>query len=292
MRAVVQLNPTSFVAAVKSATTVSVRAMSSRQSTACSCCGHLFCTVVGKTQLRSISKRDFISIPKRPDSSESIDEIFRNNKKWVENSTAADPNYFTELAKVQNPKYLYIGCSDSRVPANSIMGLDSGEVFVHRNVGNLMPGNDLNALSVLEYAVGHVGVTDIIVCGHYDCGAFRAAASKQDLGMLENWTRLIRDVYRLHKDHLDNIMDSEERHRRLVELNVVEQCLNLYKTGVVQRKRMKTTKASDGVDVFPRIYGLVFNPADGYLRKLKVDFTARIGSLNHIYSLISRSDMK
>jgi carbonic anhydrase len=149
----------------------------------------------------------------------------------------------------------------------------------------LIPGNDLNALSVLEYAVAHLAVTDIIVCGHYDCGAIRAATSKQDLGILENWLRSIRDVYRLHKDQLDLMKDYEERHRRLVELNVVEQCLNLYKTGVVQRKRMTASKASNGVDVFPRIYGLVYNPGDGLLKRLHVDFEKRIGNLDHIYSL-------
>ena len=233
-------------------------------------------------------RRDFTSTTKAGDGESSIEEIFRKNKYWVEESIANNPNYFAELAKVQNPKYLYIGCSDSRVPANTVLGIGPGNVFVHRNVGNLMPVNDLNALSVLEYAVEHLGVSDIIVCGHYDCGAIRAATSKQDLGMLENWLRLIRDVYRLHKDHLDHISDYEERHRRLVELNVVEQCLNLYKTGVVQRKRIKNSKSSNGTDVFPRIYGLVFDPATGYLEKLKIDFKSRIGSLNHIYSLISR----
>ena len=113
-------------------------------------------------------------------------------------------------------------------------------MFVHRNVGNLFPGNDLNALSVLEYAVTHLGITDIIVAVHYDCGAIRAATSRQDLGLLENWLRQIRDVYRLHKDYLDLISNDEERHYSLVELNVIEQCLTLYKTGVVQRMRIKT----------------------------------------------------
>lgn len=169
-----------------------------------------------------------------------------------------------------------------------------GEVFVHRNIGNQVPGNDLNVLSVLEFAVGHLGVTDIIVTGHYACGAVKAATSRQDLGTLENWLRLIRDVYRLHKDYLDLIKDPEQLHRTLVELNVIEQCLNVYKTGVVQRKRAQTRKelleqgksrneVKDGV--FPRIHGLVFNPAEGVLRVLPVNFAQRVGSLDHIYGL-------
>lgn len=175
-------------------------------------------------------------------------------------------------------------------------------MFVHRNIGNQVPGNDLNALSVLEYAVGHLGVTDIIVTGHYECGAIRAATSRQDLGMLENWLRLIRDVYRLHKDYLDLINDDELRHRTLVELNVIEQCLNLYKTGIVQRKRIQTrtnlmlendsasedkkrTTKEIEQDVYPRIHGMVFNPADGILKKLPVNFERRVGSLDHVYGL-------
>ena len=114
----------------------------------------------------------------------------------------------------------------------------TGEVFVQRNVGNQVPCNDLNSLSVIEYAVDHIGVSDIIVTGHYDCGAIRAATSPQDLGMLENWLRAIRDVYRLHRTFLDSIEDPNEFHRKLVELNVIEQCINIYKTGVIQRKRM------------------------------------------------------
>jgi carbonic anhydrase len=165
---------------------------------------------------------------------------------------------------------------------------------VHRNIGNQVPGNDLNVLSVLEYAVGHLGVTDIIVTGHYQCGAVKAASSRQDLGTLENWLRLIRDVYRLHRDYLDLVKDPEQFHRTLVELNVVEQCINVYKTGVVQRKRIETRTALEKEgrsvkeieqEVFPRIHGLVFNPAEGILRRLPVDFEQRIGSLNHIYGL-------
>jgi carbonic anhydrase len=160
-----------------------------------------------------------------------------------------------------------------------------------------VPGNDLNVLSVLEYVVGHLGVTDIIVNGHYSCRAVKAATSRQDLGTLENWLRLIRDVYRLHKDYLDLIKDPEQLHRTLVELNVIEQCLNVYKTGVVQRKRAQTRKelqdagkskqeVQDGI--FPRIHGMVFNPEGGNLRILPINFDKRVGSLDHIYGLYEK----
>ena len=186
---------------------------------------------------------------------------------------------------------MYKRQSDSRVPANYILGLEPGDVFVHRNVGNLIAGNDLNALSVVEYAVNYVGITDIIVTGHYDCGGVRAATKRQDLGLLEHWLRLIRDVYRLHKDHLDHIANLEERHHRLVELNVIEQCLNLYKTGVVQRKRLETEAASGGAEIYPRIHAMVFNPGEGILKKLDVDFEQRVGSLEHIYGMYDQKDM-
>lgn len=166
---------------------------------------------------------------------------------------------------------------------------------MHRNVGNLIPGNDLNVLSVLEFAVGHLNVTDIIVTGHYDCGAVRASSVRQDLGTLENWLRLIRDVQRLHREQLDLIRDSEQKHRSLVELNVIEQCLNIFKVGVVQRKRLQVKQEliSAGMkdpqeiasNLFPRIHGMVFDPATGLLKSLPVDFEKRIGSLDSIYGL-------
>jgi len=213
----------------------------------------------------------------------TIDDLLVRNKSWVKSVKDTDPLFFQRLGQGQTPKFLYFGCSDSRVPANEILGLGPGEVFVHRNVGNLVPGNDLNSLAVLEYAVEHLQVTDIIVTGHYDCGAIKAATSRQDLGTLENWLRLIRDVYRLHRDSLDFIEDEKEFHKRLVELNVIEQCINVYKAGVVQRRRLKS-KQTDGTHS-PRIHGLVFDPSEGILRKLPVNFAARVGSLEHIYRL-------
>lgn len=223
-----------------------------------------------------------------------IRKLLENNREWAAKQLQNDPTFFEKLGQKQEPKFLYIGCSDSRVPSNQILGLGAGEVFVHRNIGNLVNGNDLNALSVLEYGVGHLNVTDIIITGHYDCGAIRAASKRQDLGTLENWLRQIRDVYRLHKDYLDLITDSEFRHRTLVELNVIEQCLNVYKTGIVQRKRIQTKNEliqqgknwkEHQDEIIPRIHGMVFDPSDGLLSKLHIDFKKRIGSLDHIYGL-------
>lgn len=265
----------------------------------CLCCGlpSAQCWRSKLTTVRSNSSRNHSSGGEYNNyDNKYLKKILENNINWVKQTKEKDPEFFSKLSKPQTPKYLYFGCSDSRVPANQVLGLGPGELFVQRNVGNLVPGNDLNALSVLEYAVRHLGVTDIIVTGHYDCGAIRAATKRQDLGLLENWLRQIRDVYRLHKDYLDLISDDEEMHRRLVELNVIEQCLNIYKIGCVQRKRLQTRdefilkqKEDPTVDVtdetYPRIHGMVFNPSDGYLKKLNVDFSKRVGSLDHIYGL-------
>lgn len=218
--------------------------------------------------------------------------LLEKNKQWTREMKAKDPAFFDKLGAGQAPKYLYFGCSDSRVPANEILGLDPGEVFVHRNLGNCVGGQDLNALSVLEYAVEHLDVKHIIVTGHYDCGAVKAAASKQDLGLMENWFRMIRDVYRLHQSQLDMEPDDEARHRKLVELNVVEQCLNLYKTGVVQRKRLKTYEDERVEYAYPRIHALVFDPNDGILKKLPIDFRRTVAQHSHIYDLYSLEKSK
>ena len=170
----------------------------------CTCIGCLLGQTVGSSK-RNMSS--FVSLASEgvEGVSEHVKNILENNKRWVNETNAQNPDFFKQLAKGQKPKYLYFGCSDSRVPANQIMGLGPGEVFVHRNIGNQVPGNDLNALSVLEYAVAHLGVTDIIVTGHYECGAVRAATTRQDLGTLEHWLRMIRDVYRLHRNDLEAI---------------------------------------------------------------------------------------
>jgi carbonic anhydrase len=213
----------------------------------------------------------------------SLSRLLAQNRRWVELTLAKDPTYFEKLGAGQSPHYLYIGCSDSRVPANEIMGLRPGEVFVHRNIANLVPSCDLNVHCVIQYAVEVLKVQHIIVTGHYDCGGIRAAMRKNDHGLIEHWLRNIRDVYRLHQDLLDSITDPEARHRKLVEVNVVEQCLNLYKTGIVQRRRLETWKAT-GV-AWPRIHALAFNPAEGVLHKLPVNFKEEIDKHKHIYDL-------
>eukprot|EP00301_Raphidiophrys_heterophryoidea_P019591 c4493_g1_i1.p1 GENE.c4493_g1_i1~~c4493_g1_i1.p1 ORF type:complete len:358 (-),score=81.31 c4493_g1_i1:271-1296(-) len=214
-----------------------------------------------------------------------IDMLLQNNKIWVQRMNEQDGEFFHRLGQGQAPKFLYFGCSDSRVPANQILGLSPGEVFVHRNVGNLCPANDLNSLTVLEYAVEYLDVRHIIVTGHYECGAINASLKAQDHGLIENWIRNIRDVYRLHHKKLDLIKDLEERKRRLVELNVIEQCLNLYKTGVVQRKRTRVFQEGKSPFVYPRIHGLVFDPKVGILRKLPIDFRSQVETYKHIYNL-------
>jgi carbonic anhydrase len=209
--------------------------------------------------------------------------LLHNNERWVASENEKDPLYFKKIGAPQRPKYFYIGCSDSRVPVNQILGVGPGEVFVHRNVGNQVIGSDLNVLSGLEYAVNALNVEHIIVTGHYDCGAVRAATKTQDLGLVEHWLRSLRDIYRNHYQTLDVIENEEERHRKFVEVAVVEQCLNLYKTGVVQKKRMENHK--NGKRALPRIHAMVFDPKVGILKKLPIDFKRSVGQFRHIYDL-------
>lgn len=172
--------------------------------------------------------------------------------------TSENPNYFKELGKPQKPKYFYVGCSDSRVDPLKLMGLKSGSVFIHRNVGNVVAPGDMNAHSALEFAVEHLKVPHIIVCGHYDCGAVRASLgdmsyTKPQLPpLVEYWTRNIRDVSRLHSNELSEIEDLEERNKKLVELNVIEQCLNILKVGIVQKRR-ETNRLQSHQYLLPRI---------------------------------------
>lgn len=210
--------------------------------------------------------------------------IMSNNRRWHAQQLEKDPEYFKQLSKPQTPKYP-IGCADSRVPANEIMGLAPGEVFVHRNVANLVVNNDFNVHSVLQYAVNVLKVRHILVTGHYDCGGIKASMARQDHGLLENWIRNIRDVYRLHQDELDAIVDDEQRARRLTEFNVLEQCINLYKTGIIQKRRLETFKDPDIEFTHPRIHGFVFDPRDGILHKLKLDFRGLVEKYSGVYDL-------
>ncbi|WP_160712587.1 carbonic anhydrase [Chitinophaga solisilvae] len=204
-------------------------------------------------------------------------QVFENNKRWVASKLSSDAEFFQKMADSQQPNYLYIGCSDSRVPANEIMGLDAGEVFVHRNIANLVPNTDLNVMAVINYAVQHLGVKHIIVCGHYNCGGVKAAMQPLDLGLLNPWLRNIRDVYRLHMDELNAIQDEHERYNRLVELNVQEQCINVIKTAVVQRQYLEKG--------FPTVHGWVYDLKNGFLKDLNIDFEGILHEIQKIYDL-------
>jgi carbonic anhydrase len=205
-----------------------------------------------------------------------IEKVFEDNKKWVANKLKIDENYFTDLTKGQAPELLYIGCSDSRVSAEELMGLGPGEVFVHRNIANMVISIDMNVMSVINYAVDNLKVKHIIVCGHYYCGGVKAAMEPADLGILNPWLRNIRDVYRHHKDELNNIKIEDERYKRLVELNVEEQVINVLKTAVVQR-----AYNDRGITV----HGWVFDISTGKLIDLKIDFDKILLEIEEIYRL-------
>lgn len=189
-------------------------------------------------------------------------KLLDNNKVWVKEKLAKDPEYFLRLSKLQAPDYLWIGCSDSRVPANEITGTQPGEVFVHRNIANMVVHTDMNMLSVLDYAVNVLGVKHVIVCGHYGCGGVLAAMGNQQFGLIDNWLRHIKDVYYLHRNELDAIADTEERGRRFVELNVMEQVMDLSKTSIIQNS-WKNHKR-------PSIHGWVYDLKTGIIKELNV----------------------
>jgi carbonic anhydrase len=206
----------------------------------------------------------------------SIDQIFENNKAWVKEKLTTDSHYFENLAKGQQPEFLYIGCSDSRVTAEDLMGVQPGEVFVHRNIANLVNNVDLNVMSVINYAIRHLEVNHVVVCGHYNCGGVKAAMSQQDMGILNPWLRNIRDVYRLHRVELDAIENADARYNRLVELNVQEQCVNLIKTAAVQEaNKLRGLK----------VHGWVFDIQTGKLIDLNIDFPKILEDIMAIYKL-------
>lgn len=204
------------------------------------------------------------------------DQIFKNNQKWVEENLKLDNDYFENLSKGQTPELLYIGCSDSRVTAEDIIGAKPGEAFIHRNIANMVPNTDLSAMSVINYAVVHLEVKHIVVCGHYYCGGVKAAMQSEDMGILNPWLRNIRDVYRLHKEELEQIKNEEDQYNRLVELNVQEQCVNVIKTSDVQNAYRKR-----GITV----HGWVFDIHSGKLIDLKIDFRKVLDGIMEIYRL-------
>src|SRR5689334_22200634 len=190
----------------------------------------------------------------------SYEKLLRENKAWASEKVKDDPEYFHRLASLQTPEFLWIGCSDSRVPANEITGTQPGEIFVHRNVANMVVHTDVNLLSVLDFAVNHLKVKHVIVCGHYGCGGIKAAMTNHDYKYVLNmWLRNIKDVYRLHRSEIDSIQDEEKRTDRLVELNVQEQVLHLAKTSIIQR----AWKNDERPDLHGWVYGLkdgIINP--------------------------------
>mgnify|MGYP000999056760 FL=1 len=204
-------------------------------------------------------------------------QIFENNQQWVKNRKAVDVHFFEKLAADQNPDYLYIGCSDSRVAAEEMMGVGPGKVFVHRNIANVVNTLDMSSTAVIQYAVEHLNVKHIVVCGHYDCGGVKAAMQAKDYGLLNPWLRTIRDVYRLHQQELDAIADADKRYRRFVEINVIEQCFNVTKMAVVQESYLQYRT--------PLVHGWVFDIHSGELIDLNVDFEDFIQKIQRIYDL-------
>ncbi|WP_320815571.1 carbonate dehydratase [Flavobacterium sp.] len=203
-------------------------------------------------------------------------KIIENNKKWVEDKLQISPEYFNNLAEGQQPPLLWIGCSDSRVPANEIIGAQPGEVFVHRNIANMVIHTDMNMLSVLDYAVNALKVKHVIVCGHYGCGGVKAAMGNDSIGIIDNWVRHIKDVYRFHHQELNAITDEKERFNKFVELNVKEQVFDLAKTSIVQNAWKSGQELS--------IHGWVYGLNSGYVTDLGVNFSCD-KDLDDVYKL-------
>jgi carbonic anhydrase len=206
-----------------------------------------------------------------------LTEIFQENARWVAAKLGQDPRYFEKLARGQKPEILYIGCSDSRVTAEELMGADPGEIFVHRNVANLVVACDNNLNAVVQYAVEHLEVRHIVVCGHYECGGVKAAMNPTDMGQLNSWLQGLRDVYRIHQAELDAIAEVRRRFDRLVELNVLEQCLNVIKLDHVQRAWYKTG--------YPKLHGWVFDVRTGRLIDQELKMAEQFASIRRIYDL-------
>ena len=209
----------------------------------------------------------------------SYEKLLLENKAWATEKTQDDPEYFKRLSHLQTPEFLWIGCSDSRVPANEITGTQPGEIFVHRNVANLVVNTDVNLLAVLDFAVTHLKVKHVIVCGHYGCGGIKAAATKVDFKpVLNMWLRNIKDVIRHHREELDAITNEEQRSDRLVELNVQEQVYNLAKTTIIQRCWKKEQR--------PDLHGWVYGLKDGIIKPV---FEMKAGT--HIDSIYEYDDL-
>ncbi|PCI52210.1 MAG: carbonate dehydratase [Gammaproteobacteria bacterium] len=196
----------------------------------------------------------------------TIKHLFENNKKWADKTTAENPHFFQGLSEQQSPKYLWIGCSDSRVPANELLGMQPGEVFVHRNIANQVIHTDLNCLSVIQFAVDILKVEHIIVCGHYLCGGISAAFDNKSHGLIDNWLRHIQDVYRFNKQQLDAVTDKSQRMNLMCDLNVIEQVANVCNTTILRNAWLKKQNVT--------VHGLVYNLHDGILKDLNVSVSS------------------
>ena len=208
----------------------------------------------------------------------SYEKLLWENKNWAARKVASDPEFFKRLAALQAPEFLWIGCSDSRVSANEITGTQPGEIFVHRNVANMVVHTDLNLLTVLEYAVNHLKVKHVIVCGHYGCGGIKAAMTHHNFGIINKWLRNVKDVYRYHKEEIETIHDEEKQTDRLVELNVQEQVMNLAKTSIVQKAWLHEQR--------PDLHGWVYGLKDGLINPV-----FEVPSGTHIDNLYEFDDL-
>ncbi len=210
-----------------------------------------------------------------------LQHIFANNERWIQQKQAIDPDYFSKLVAGQSPEILYIGCSDSRVTAEDMMGAQPGDLFVHRNIANLVPNTDVNSMSVINYAVDYLKVKHIVVCGHYGCGGVDAAMKADDLGILNPWLKNIRDVFRLHQEELRSIRNYRKRYDRLVEINVQEQCINVLKSPEVQGG-IRTGNV--------HVHGWVFDFSTGRIKDLELDLDQIMANLKSIYRIEEPSE--
>ena len=206
---------------------------------------------------------------------EEMKRLFKNNRIWAQAKTDMDPDYFYRLKDIQKPEFLWIGCSDSRVPANEIVGLEPGEVFVHRNIANLIVCNDLSLISVVEFAVNVLNVKHIIVCGHFGCSGVKYAEINANAGLLNPWITCIKDNYRTHRHELDKIKDEKERIDKLVEFNVIEGCMTLMKMATIQK--------SFAENKFPIVHACIYDISNGKLKDLNIDFIEKMDEMKNIY---------
>ncbi len=209
----------------------------------------------------------------------SIQDLMYRNLAWADAQKEIDPEFFHRLSLQQNPEYLWIGCSDSRVPANQVVGLDPGELFVHRNIANVVLHTDFNCLSVVQFAVDVLKVRHIIVCGHYGCGGIKAALDDQEFGLVDNWLRHIKDIYVQHKQEIEHLRYDQQRVNRMCELNVIEQVNNLTKTKIVQNAWKRGQELS--------IHGVIYSIADGLLKELKLN-TQDTQAIDSVFKMKSK----